>query len=227
MLKAPGAFERVAHRGSPRERRENTLPGFILAIEHGADAIELDVHATADATVAVHHDESVQGRFIAQSRWDELSELDLGAGARIPALSAVLDAVADRAMVYIELKGSNVGDAAIAVAREHGSRFAVHSFDHDVIARAAEKAPGVARGILLDRDVKNPAGVLRNVFQRTRPRDVWPHWTLVDARFMDAAGQLGVRVIPWTVNDAKTAVRLLELEVAGICSDDVRLFANL
>lgn len=227
MLKAPGAFERVAHRGSPRERRENTLPGFLLAIEHGADAVELDVHITADATVVVHHDESVQSRLIAQASWTELSELDLGAGARMPTLSAVLDAIGDRATVYIELKGRNVAEGAIGVARERGHRFAVHSFDHDAIALAAEKAPGVARGILLDRDVKNPAGALRTAFQRTRPRDVWPHWTLVDGRFMDVAAQLGVRVIPWTVNDAKTAVRLLELEVAGICTDDVRLLANL
>lgn len=224
---APGGFERVAHRGSPRERVENTLPGFILALEHGADAIELDVHATADGVIVVHHDDVVQDRRIAESSWPDLSILDLGGGARIPALQDVLVAVGDRASMYIELKGRAVEAATVAVARQHGGRYAVHSFDHDAIARVAEAAPDVARGVLIERGVDNPVGMMRTVVQRVHPRDVWPHWSLVDARFMDAAAQLGVRVIPWTVNSRQAASRLAEWGVAGVCTDDVRLLVNL
>jgi glycerophosphoryl diester phosphodiesterase len=101
-------FERVAHRGSPKERTENTLPGFLLAIDHGADAVELDVHATKDGEVVVHHDEAVQRMVIAQSAWRDLSRIDLGDGDRIPRLRDVLEAIGDRAAVYIELKGRGI-----------------------------------------------------------------------------------------------------------------------
>src|SRR5687767_7507148 len=48
--------EVIAHRGLPRMARENTLSSFALAIDAGADAIELDVHATREGVVVVHHD---------------------------------------------------------------------------------------------------------------------------------------------------------------------------
>jgi glycerophosphoryl diester phosphodiesterase len=220
-------FERVAHRGSPREAQENTLPGFLLALRHGADAIELDTHVTGDGVVVVHHDFDAEGHEIAATPWAVLAGLDLGEGLRIPTLAEVLDAVADRAMVYIELKGLAIEDAVIEVARRHGRRFALHSFDHDAIERASRRAPEIPRGVLLDRDVANPASLMQDAVARTGARYVWPHWTLVDEKFMTRAAQLEVHVICWTVNAIEKARRLQTLGVAGICSDDVRLLANL
>ncbi len=46
----------IGHRGSPRDHRENTLPSFLRAFDVGAEAIELDVHGTADGAVVIHHD---------------------------------------------------------------------------------------------------------------------------------------------------------------------------
>src|SRR5439155_7107203 len=54
--------QRIAHRGAKREFPENTLPAFQRAFERGADAIELDVHATRDGVVVVHHDAEL-GRY--------------------------------------------------------------------------------------------------------------------------------------------------------------------
>ena len=45
-----------AHRGAAAELPENTLPSFARALELGADALELDVHATKDGVVVVSHD---------------------------------------------------------------------------------------------------------------------------------------------------------------------------
>src|SRR5437868_4454617 len=125
-------IERVAHRGSPRQALENTLPSFAAALANGADAIELDVHVSADGVVVVHHDPAAKGKEIARSTWSVLSALDLGNGARIPKLVDVLRLVGARATVYIELKGVGVERAAMTVARAEGLRYAVHSFDHDV-----------------------------------------------------------------------------------------------
>jgi glycerophosphoryl diester phosphodiesterase len=219
--------ERVAHRGSPRERVENTLDGFLLALEHGADAVELDVHCSADREVVVFHDYTIHGRAVASLAWSEMSGIELGGGLRIPRLAEVLDAIADRAKVYIELKGAHIEREVVETARRHGRRFAVHSFDHDAIARAARLAPDIPRGILLDRGLSNAAVLLRDSVARTGATDIWPHWTLVSASLAGVARELGARVITWTVNAREVAQTVLHAGVDGICTDDVRLLANL
>lgn len=227
MLSAPHAAQRIAHRGSPRERTENTLPGFLLAVEHGADGVELDVHATRDGEVVVHHDFDAGRMAIADAAWDALSAVQLPGGERIPLLRDVLQAIGDRAEVYVELKGRAIEGAVVPVIRAFGRRYALHSFDHDAIARCAAAYPDIARGVLIDRNERRPLEVLRGAMSAARPRDVWPHYSLVDHRFMAAANDFGVRVIAWTVNERRVAQRMLDGGVAGVCTDDVRLLARL
>ncbi len=203
------------------------MPAFELALERGADAIELDVHRTRDGVVVVHHDEHADGKALADIDWDAVSAIRLAGDARIPRLEDVLRAVGDRAAVYIELKGRGVETAALDVAKRHGKRYAVHSFDHAAVERARLAAPDVARGALLDRGTHDPVGQLVEAHRRVKPRDVWPHHSLVDATFMKAASDLSVRVIVWTVNSGPHAKRLLGLGVAGVCTDDVRILPNL
>jgi len=226
----PTAFprvQRVAHRGSPRERVENTLPGFLIALEHAADAVELDVHCTADGVAVVHHDDEVHGHLLAKVDWPDVARFDVGGGATIPRLDEVLDAVGDRAEVYIELKGVGIEAEVLEIARAHGTRYALHSFDHEAIARAARLAPMIPRGVLLDRDIPHPVEQLREAVTATEARDVWPHWSLVDESFVAVAHSLNARVITWTVNAADIAERVRAAGVDGICTDDVRLLDSL
>jgi glycerophosphoryl diester phosphodiesterase len=227
MAKAPTPFQRVAHRGSPRERVENTLPGFLLALDHGADAVELDVHCTADGVAVVHHDDEFHGHLLAKVDWADVARFDVGGGATIPRLDDVLDAIGARAEVYIELKGVDIEERVIAVARAHGHRYAMHSFDHPAIAQVAALAPDIPRGVLLDRDIAHPLEQLRDAVAMTGARDVWPHWTLVDPALVQAAHELDARVITWTVNASDIARRSLDAGVDGLCTDDVRLLGNL
>ena len=46
----------IAHRGASADEPENTLRAFQLAIEQGAQMIELDLHTTRDGHVVVIHD---------------------------------------------------------------------------------------------------------------------------------------------------------------------------
>src|SRR2546428_12401684 len=52
----PKAGLRVyAHRGASRELPENTMAAFRRALELGADALETDLHATADGVLVTSH----------------------------------------------------------------------------------------------------------------------------------------------------------------------------
>jgi glycerophosphoryl diester phosphodiesterase len=111
--------------------------------------------------------------------------------------------------------------------RAHGHRYAMHSFDHSAIAHVAALAPDIPRGVLLDRDIPHPLEQLRDAVAMTGARDVWPHWTLVDPALVQAAHDLNARVIAWTVNAPDIARRSRNAGVDGLCTDDVRLLANL
>lgn len=221
------SVERIGHRGIPVERLENTLAGFLLAVELGANAVELDTHASADGVVVVHHDETVRGEAIADLTWTELSTLDIGGGVRMPTLAEVLTALAGRATVYVELKGAGIEEHILATVRKHSATVALHSFDHAAIERVSRTAPEIPRGVLLDRAVSNPIQAMRRAVERTGARDVWPHWSLASADLVRAANDLGARVIVWTVNTAEKAKHMRSVGVTGICSDDVRILANL
>jgi len=55
----PAARPVIAHRGASARAPENTLRAFELALDDGADALELDVHVTVDGVPIVLHDDTV------------------------------------------------------------------------------------------------------------------------------------------------------------------------
>jgi glycerophosphoryl diester phosphodiesterase len=106
----------IAHRGVSIEAPENTLKGFTLAIDQGADFLELDIHLSADEQLVVIHDDTVDrttngtGR-VNQLSLKELQLLDAGCwmgpthcGERIPTLNEVLELTNSRTGLVIELK---------------------------------------------------------------------------------------------------------------------------
>jgi glycerophosphoryl diester phosphodiesterase len=50
----------IGHRGASAYAPENTLPSYELALHQGADAIELDVHATKDGALVCLHDRTLE-----------------------------------------------------------------------------------------------------------------------------------------------------------------------
>lgn len=220
--------ELISHRGAKRELPENTLAAFGRAYERGAQAIELDVHATSDGVVVVHHDPSLHGNAgqlleISETPWGDLRAVEFAPGIGIPRLADVLAATPAYATVYVEIKGRGIESQVAEVIRESRARCAVHSFDHDAIVKMRELAPDIPRGILYEDSNDQAIAEMR----RTGARDVWPHWKLIDAALVEAVHAEGGRVVAWTVNDSAVARRLSELGTDGLCGDDVRLFSGL
>ncbi|HUF05739.1 MAG TPA: glycerophosphodiester phosphodiesterase [Aridibacter sp.] len=63
----------VAHRGSSHKAPENTLEAFALAIEEGADGLEMDVRLAGDGTPVLFHDASLRRFTGKDKRIDSLS----------------------------------------------------------------------------------------------------------------------------------------------------------
>jgi glycerophosphoryl diester phosphodiesterase len=225
-----GVPERIGHRGAPREFPENSLAAFRRAFERGADAIELDVHVTADGAVVVHHDPTLTasagrnaGRAITELTLDQVRGAGLDHDAGVPTLGEVLAVVPREARAYVELKGEGVELGVISALAAADCQYAVHSFDHGAIDRMRHLAPHIPRGILYDKRSIDVVSAMRNI----GARDVWPNWRLIDRATVERIHDEGGRVIAWTVNSRRAARSLLALGVDGLCTDDVRLMHDL
>jgi glycerophosphoryl diester phosphodiesterase len=163
----------VAHRGASAQAPENTMEAFRLGVEAGADAIELDVHLTADGQLAVIHDDTLDrttdrtGR-VAELTMDQVREADAGAtfarpddsglpyageGLLVPTLPEVLAWLPEEIGLVVEIKARAAADAVVEAVRGHrvrqGNRLAVISFDEATIERVRELDPGIRTGYLL------------------------------------------------------------------------------
>jgi glycerophosphoryl diester phosphodiesterase len=163
----------VAHRGASAELPENTMAAFRRGVELGADAIELDVHLTADGQLAVIHDETVDRTTDGSGAVDgmtmeQLRKLDAGfhfhtdadagfphrgTGLRIPTLPEVLDWLPDGVGLVVEIKARGAAGAVVEALRGRPVREAgaasVISFDEAAIERVHELDPDLVTGYLL------------------------------------------------------------------------------
>src|SRR5215831_9081720 len=60
----------IGHRGYCAIAPENTLPSFLLALNAGADLVELDYHETKDGVPLVIHDDTLDRTTDARKRWN-------------------------------------------------------------------------------------------------------------------------------------------------------------
>jgi glycerophosphoryl diester phosphodiesterase len=210
---------RIGHRGVSGHHPENSLEAFRAAAGAGLDGVELDVHATADGVLLVHHDPEVPGvgRIAAVSA-DRLASARLPNGEAIPSLGDALSALAGL-RVWIEIKDLDPrwDDRLLAVIRAAGppDRFAVHGFDHRIVARLRRLAPWLEGGILSTSYPVDPLLDLRAADART----YWMVWPMIDADLVATVHRAGGLVIAWTVNDRETAAALRRLGVDGLCGN--------
>jgi glycerophosphoryl diester phosphodiesterase len=213
---------------------ENTFASFELALEQGADLVELDVHLSRDGQVVVIHDErlerttSGQG-LVNQHTVAELRRLEAGAwfdpafaGQRIPLLAEVLDWARGRAHLAIEIKNgplfyAGIEDRIVGLLDRHGmrQRALVISFDHQALRRVRELDAELLTGAIyacrpadpLGLAVAAGAGVLE------------PHWGYVRAEDVAAAHAAGLKVSTWATSDPLELRRLLAAGVDGIATN--------
>jgi len=210
---------RIAHRGLPSLATENTLSSFSLALSAGADGIELDVHATADDVIVVHHDaELSSGSAIRASAFADISR----EMPELPTLRDVCALIDGRAELFVEIKGLGIEASVAELLDGYAGPAAIHSFDHDLIQRLSRRGTSRRLGVLIEDGSVDCIELMR----RTGASDLWPHHSLVSAHLVASAHVIGGRVIAWTVNAQQDIERLTALGVDGICTDDVRALAG-
>lgn len=150
----------IAHRGLHdlnKSRWENTLSAFRAAMDRNY-AIECDVHLSSDGVPVVFHDNdlkrlaNVEGSIFEKTA-AQMADLRIGGtDDHAPTLKEMLDLVAGRVPLVIELKGIEGKDeglvaAVAALLRAYDGPAAIMSFDHWLIRQFASHAAGIPAGL--------------------------------------------------------------------------------
>jgi glycerophosphoryl diester phosphodiesterase len=223
----------LGHRGACAHAPENTLAAFRMAMEEGADGIELDAHLTRDGEVVVMHDENVErttnghGR-LSQLTMEEVRRLDAGirygdqfSGEHVPTLAGVFEALGDEPVYDLELKNltnpaNGLERKVVDLVRRYGleKRVLATSFNPLAVRAFRKVIPEAPCGLLL---LGGKAGRLEET--------LIGHWAapeLVGLYHAGLSGRFPVRdvVLVWGPRTPKEVRRSIELGAAGVIVDD-------
>jgi glycerophosphoryl diester phosphodiesterase len=213
----------LGHRGAPTEAPENTLRGFLIALAHGADGVELDVQRSRDGVPVIIHDPTLErttngrGR-VDEHSWEALRKLVVGENEPIPSLEEIGAWAANTgAYLNVELKSAGAEAASLAVLQAAGvlDRVLFSSFLPEVVREIGRIAPNGRRYLLLERwDAAVPAAV-----REIRAGGVCLRDYAATPGTLGELAEAGLPVVVWTVDDPARVRALLRARVAAIITN--------
>jgi glycerophosphoryl diester phosphodiesterase len=220
----------LGHRGAPREAPENTMRAFEVALEQGADGVELDVQPAGDGTAVVIHDDRLDRTTdrhgpLAALTWGDI----VGARSRgepVPRLEQAVEwAVRSGAWLNVEVKSTGVEAESVRIVREAGlmERTFFSSFLPEVVTALRRAAPDGTVCYLTERwDAEVQAGV------RMLGMDgVCLHHSIATPEAVAWLRDHRLHCVVWTVDDPQRMRELYEQGVLAIISNLPRLAAEV
>lgn len=224
-----------AHRGSSGDAPENTMSAFQLAIEQGADGIELDVQMSADGRIVVIHDETLDrttdGKgLVVHHTYEQLTHFNAAAKHPdwskkeiIPLLEEVLELLAPTKLeLNIELKNGVVPydgmeEAVIRMVREFKmeDRVVFSSFNHYSMVKMANLAPEIETAVLYMAGIYEPW----NYVKPLRIRALHPYYLGVRPEIVQGAHAEGIKIRPFTVDEETDLKKMVALGVDAVITN--------
>jgi glycerophosphoryl diester phosphodiesterase len=232
-----------AHRGVPAKAPENTLPSFQLALDAGADGIELDVILSKDKQPIVIHDfelgrtSSIQG-VVQEMTLEEIKRADAGSwfgeefsGVQIPTLQEVFNLVGNKLLINIELKmhlsdkSADLVEIVIGLVKQNNLENSViySSFNPHALSHVKRLDPNANIGLLSTGDW---IGKLVNFFYgklSLHPNAYHLSDNHVTAKYISNAHKKGIQVRSYTVNQIPQMKQFFDWKIDGIFTDDAFL----
>lgn len=200
---------------------ENSPSAFAAAIEHGL-GIECDIQRSGDGQAMVFHDWelgrlTVESGRVAERSAERLGRITLaGSTDRIPALRQLLQQVAGRVPLLIEVKSRRdlpVATLCAAISREledYSGRHAVMSFDPRISRWIADNSACTVRGLVVTEGGKRDmAAALRRrlAFWHARPEFLAYDIRDLPSPFAAEQRRRGLPVATWTVRSPELRER--------------------
>lgn len=223
-----------AHRGRSGLFPENTMVAFEAAVEVGADFMELDVRRTADGAIVCMHDATVDRTTdgsgeVAEMTLSEVHALDAGAwfgdehaGARVPLLREVLEQIAPRLVVDIEIKQRGIAEQVVEVIREADAlrRVTVVSFNREDLRAAKAAEPSLACGLITSGpgEDETERALIASALECGASFLSCSHRS-VTATLVRECHLVGLMLMAWTMDEPEDIRRMIGLRVDALVSN--------
>lgn len=227
-----------AHRGASMYAPENTIEAFQLALQQGAEAIELDAKLTQDGEIVVIHDQTLErttsgaGK-VREYTLEQIRQLDAGSffdlsfhHARVPALEEVLETFGKKIYINIELTNyasiyDELPEKVAALIQKMGLEDYVlcSSFNPIALQRIKRLLPQIPIGLLT---MRGSFGALaRSLFTKTISfQSLHPEKSDVTYKLLNTWQKRNKKIFVYTVNEASEMEKLFRMGVDGIFTDD-------
>jgi glycerophosphoryl diester phosphodiesterase len=225
-------MEYIAHRGASAVAPENTMASVKLAWEVDADAVEVDIHLTADNKIVVIHDSNTkrtsgEDYIIRQTGSAKLRMLDVGSfkyskykNEKIPFLKQVIKTIPDNKKLVVEIKcKSEVLPFLEKIVSASGKKeqLIFIAFDWQTIAETKRMFPS-NKCFWLSSD-RNDVMSRMNTLPASRVDGLDLNFSIIDKELIGMAKKSGLEVLAWTVDDPAEAKRLIGLGITGITTN--------
>src|SRR3954453_20347849 len=226
-------YRRIGHKGADAIVRGNTAESFDAAVEIGVDMIELDVLREQEGRLIIahdHHDALVRKPMDLTEALDlflepPLDEVEIDCDLKLAGREAELaGALAGRGLVERAMVSTMEVESLMKLRRLEpelrlGWTYPKTRRDWTQYGWAP---PALAAGLSAIR--RRFPGILEKKGPRLGVSAVWAYHPIITPRLVEVAGDIGVELIAWTVDDPERIRELIDMGVNGICSNDPRLF---
>lgn len=218
----------IAHRGASNLARENTMDALKLAYQYHADGIEFDLRKTKDGVILLNHDPSVDEFMICDYTYNELKEITMKKGYIMPKFNDVVDELAGKLFMDIELKEPGFENEVIELMLAHTSYedFMIRSFNKEIIIKVKEIDPKVKTALILgEKHLKY--GIFSRFFdvfpkkhiKKTKCDVISPYYKLLLFSYIKRMHKLGIPVSVWMVKNMKQINKLTHKGVDYVIMD--------
>ena len=234
----------LAHRGLSQHRNdldENSLDAFAEALNYGATHIESDIQATSDGIAILFHDRDLRrtagiNKKISELSFDQLKQIRLSAGGKIPSLEEALTAFPD-ARFNLDLKTDQAVGPTSSVLESLSAhkRVLLSSFDYKTRQQVLSKTNHLtvssadARAFLkLYAAILLAPPLISRINRDFQALQIPVNKSFLrfdSPRFTSTINSLGLHLHYWTINDPAEMVRLARF-ATGIVTDRVDLAPN-
>jgi glycerophosphoryl diester phosphodiesterase len=215
----------LGHRGNLLNEPENTLRSFHSAIDLGADGIELDIHITSDKHLVVIHDESIDRTsdgfgLVRNKKLAKLQEYNFGKGEKIPTLEEVLKEFGNKFVLDIEIKASNCENRLISLLEEYSitEKIILSSFNVTILQNLAEISDFYPLALIYNYTITDFIPLKNNY---PFLEGVHPGKNFVNERVITLAHMSDLSIRPWTIDNPLFVVKLADLGVDAIITNDL------
>jgi glycerophosphoryl diester phosphodiesterase len=215
----------ISHAACGGHAPENTLAGIAAALAWGADAIEIDVQASADGVPVLMHDLTVDrstngNGAVAELFLEQLRTLDAG-GEPVPTLAEVLAETVGGALLVIEIKQPGIEEEIAAVVRDCGAvnDVMVWSFFPLALESMRRVEPRLPGGLLVAPESLSRWPQMRDAAVQSGLQAVSVFFAGIDERLAGECQRSGLALYAWTVDSDREIARLIDLGIDGICTN--------